>query len=113
MEAAVAPRKPPFRRYANLGGHSPVAAYALLPDGIELQFSDGRIVLYNHDCPGRRHVSRMKVLAREGRGLDAYVVRHVGKRFAALLDAGHGRAPRVTRATATPQSSTRQNAAFR
>jgi hypothetical protein len=113
MEAAVAPRKPPFRRYPNLGGHSPVAAFALLPDGIELQFNDGRIVLYNHDCPGRKHVSRMKVLAREGRGLGTYITRHVGNRFAALLDEGAGRPSRAAAVTATPQSSTRQNAAFR
>jgi hypothetical protein len=113
MEAAVAPRKPPLRRYANLGGHSPVTAYALTMDGIALQFNDGRIVLYSHDCPGRKHVSRMKVLAREGRGLGAYLARHVGNRFAALLEEGGHRPPRPARATATPQSSTRQNAAFR
>lgn len=113
MEAAIAPRKPPFRRYANLGSHSPVAAYALLPDGIELEFNDGRVVLYNHDCPGRKHVGRMKVLAREGHGLWMYVARHVGNRFAARLDEGEHRPSRGGRATATPQSSTRQNAAFK
>ena len=73
-------------------------------DGIAIQFRGGRVVLYNHDCPGRRHVSRMKVLAREGHGLGSYITRHVGHRFSAQLhepDSG----PR--------QSSTRQNAALR
>ena len=58
MEAVTALRMPPFHRYRNQSGHSGVVAYALLPDAIAVQFNDGRICLYSHDCPGRRHVSR-------------------------------------------------------
>jgi hypothetical protein len=104
MEAVAAPSKPPFHRYANLGGHSIVSAYAVMPDGVLVQFRDGHLVLYNHDCPGRRHVARMKVLARDGRGLGNYIVRHIGNRFAARVDDhpfGYG------------QSSARQNTALR
>ena len=104
MEAVTDVRMPPFHRYANQGEHSAVMGYAVVPDGIAIQFRGGRVILYNHDCPGRRHVSRMKVLAREGHGLGSYITRHVGHRFSAQLhepDAG----PR--------QSSTRQNAALR
>lgn len=85
MEAATALRMPPFRRYRNQGGNSGVVAYAVLPDAIAVQFVDGRVYLYNHDCPGRRHVSRMKAIAREGHGLSTYISRHVGNRFAARL----------------------------
>ena len=85
MEAATATRMPPFRRYRNQEGNSGVVAYALLPDAIAVQFVDGRVYLYNHDCPGRRHVSRMKAIAREGQGLSTYISRHVGNRFAARL----------------------------
>jgi hypothetical protein len=85
MEAAVTLAIPPLHRYANRGGHSTVAAYAVMPDGIAVQFTDGRVYLYNHDCPGRRHVGRMKAIAREGRGLATYLHRHIGNRFAARL----------------------------
>lgn len=86
MEAATALRMPPFHRYRNQSGHSGVVAYALMPDAIAVEFIDGRAYLYSHACPGRRHVSRMKVIAREGRGLATYISRHVGNRFAARLN---------------------------
>jgi len=104
MEAVATLSKPPFHRYANHGGHSVVAAYAVVPDGVLIQFRDGHVVLYNHDCPGRRHVGRMKVLAREGRGLGNYIARHIGNRFAARVE---------NDAFAYGQSRTRQNTAFR
>ena len=85
MEADTALRMPPFRRYRNQSGNSGVVAYAVMPDAIAVQFVDGRVYLYNHDCPGRRHVSRMKEIARDGQGLSTYISRHVGNRFAARL----------------------------
>jgi hypothetical protein len=109
MEARTMPRMPSFHRYRNLSGHSGVVAYALLPEGIALQFFDGMVYLYTHDCPGRRHVSRMKALAREGRGLGTYVLRHVGKRFSARLERGSLQ----TFTPARAQSSTRENTALR
>jgi hypothetical protein len=110
MEAAAAElSKPPFHRYANHGGHSVVAAYAVVPDGVLIQFRDGHVVLYNHDCPGRRHVGRMVALARDGRGLGNYITRHIGNRFAARIDdTASARDPSRAR-----QSSTRQNTALR
>lgn len=108
MEAVTALRMPPFHRYRNQGGHSGVVAYALMPDAIAVQFNDGRVYLYNHDCPGRRHVSRMKAIAREGQGLATYISRHVGNRFAARLGREDIEPP-----LRRDQSSTRQNTAFR
>jgi len=85
-----------------------VVAYALMPDAIAVQFNDGRVYLYSHDCPGRRHVSRMKAIAREGQGLATYISRHVGNRFAARLGRDEIEPP-----MRRDQSSTRQNTAFR
>ena len=85
MEVAIAPRTLPFHHYRDQGGHSPVVAYSILPDAIAVQFHDGGTYLYSHDCPGRRHVGRMKVLAREGHGLGSYIQRHVGNRFATRM----------------------------
>jgi hypothetical protein len=50
----------------------------------------------------------MKALAREGRGLGTYISRHVGNRFASRL----GR-DEIIPISLRPQSSTRQNTAFR
>ena len=106
MEAATALRMPAFHRYRNQSGQSGVVAYAVLPDAIAVEFSDGRIYLYNHDCPGVRHVSRMKVIAREGRGLATYISRHVGNRFAARLDVRAVRAATESSAAGTPRART-------
>ena len=88
MEAATAQtalKMPPFHRYRNQSSHSGVVGYAVMPDAIAIEFVDGSVYLYSHDCPGRRHVSRMKVIAREGHGLSTYLSRHVGNRFAARI----------------------------
>ena len=85
MEAATTLRIPPFHRYRNHDGSAGVVAYAVMPHAIAVQFTDGGVYLYNHDCPGRRHVNRMKAIARDGRGLSTYISRHIGNRFAARL----------------------------
>ncbi len=88
MESATAQtalKMPPFHRYLNQGGHSGVVAYAVMADAIAIEFVDGSVYLYSHDCPGRRHVSRMKVIARAGHGLSTYLSRHVGNRFATRI----------------------------
>ena len=117
MDAATANAMPSFHRYRNQSGHSGVVAYAILPDAIAVQFLDGTVYLYNHDCPGRRHVGRMKTLAREGRGLSTYISRHVGNRFSARLEHAELRNFRqrgnVPPQPSPDQSSTRQNTAFR
>src|SRR4051812_35382250 len=116
MEVATALMMPPFHRYRNHNGHSGVVAYAVMPEAIAVQFLDGAVYLYSHDCPGRRHVSRMKALARDGRGLRLYISRHIGNRFAARLERGELRHPGRSereRVASGDQSSTRQNTAFR
>jgi|SRR4249919_1341962 len=117
MQAASALMMPPFHRYRNHNGHSAVVAYAVMPEAIAVQFLDGAVYLYSHDCPGRLHVGRMKVLARDGRGLSTYISRHVGNRFAARLERGELRNFSRANERATDsdpnQSSTRQNTAFR
>jgi hypothetical protein len=109
METANAQTVPHFRRYANQGGHSGVAAYALVGSaGIAVRFVDGAVYLYDRACPGPFHVARMKALAREGKGLAAYISRRVGRRYAARLDetARPGGSPGVG-------YETRQKTAFR
>ena len=108
MESAIGQQLPHFRRYANQSGHSGVAGYALVGTGIAVQFIDGAIYLYDRDCPGPMHVSRMKGLAREGSGLATYISRRVGRRYAARLDADM-----ATAATDRGRHEIRQKTAFR
>jgi hypothetical protein len=109
METAHALALPPFRRYANLSGHSGVVGYALVGAGIAVRFVDGSVYLYDRDCPGQLHVARMKALARAGSGLATYISRRVGRRYAARLDSDEALESFVARR----RHQTRQKMAFR
>lgn len=85
MHATHPSSLPQLHRYASPGAHTGVSAYARLADAIVVEFRDGSLYLYNHDCPGRHHVDRMKALADDGAGLSSYISRRIGKRFAARL----------------------------
>lgn len=74
-----------MERYLNLGGDSGVRLYASGDDSITVQFSDGSVYLYNYQRPGQAAVEKMKELAQAGRGLNSYINRFVGKRYAAKL----------------------------
>ncbi len=103
---AQAAQVPTFQRYREVSRHPGVVAYAVLPEAIAVEFDQGGVYLYSHDCPGRLHVTRMKLLAAEGHGLSGYISRHIRNRFAAHFDS-----PQAVQLQG--QSSTRQNAALR
>lgn len=107
METVNAPALPIFRRYANVGGHSGVAGYAMVDSGIAVQFVDGAVYLYDRDCPGPLHVARMKALARAGSGLATYISRRIGRRYSARLDRA------AANAAMGGHQATRQKTAFR
>ncbi|MBS1595875.1 MAG: hypothetical protein JST90_16310 [Bacteroidetes bacterium] len=69
-------------RYQNLGGNSGVTAYEAGADYIALQFHDGRVYVYDHTRPGRKHVEQMKQLAQSGRGLTTYLNQYVRDNYA-------------------------------
>jgi len=111
MDTATRPQpRPLFHRYGNRSGHSGVAGYALVDEGIAIKFSNGAVYLYDRGCPGRAHVARMKQLAREGEGLATYISRRVGQRYARRLESS---AAATRHARPHAQSSTRQNTALR
>jgi hypothetical protein len=74
-----------MERYRNLGGDSGVRAYALRDDSIVVEFQDGSRYVYDHRTTGRAEVEQMKRLAILGKGLTAYINKHVRDRFAAKL----------------------------
>ncbi|HVY98398.1 MAG TPA: hypothetical protein VHA35_02775 [Dongiaceae bacterium] len=83
-----------MERYRDLGGNAGIAAYEIQEEAIVIRFKDGGTYLYDGRKPGRHHVEAMKRLARAGRGLTAYVNRHVRGNYAARLEARGISAPR-------------------
>ena len=68
-----------MERYANRSGGSGVHSYEIGSDYIKVKFN-GTPKIYQYSYFGRagqRHVDNMKVLARKGSGLNAYVNNHV------------------------------------
>ena len=74
---------PALTRYRNRSGHSGVRAYTLLGDGIVVEFHTGALYLYGHRRPGAATVTRMKSLARGGRGLSTFISQHVAGEYEA------------------------------
>jgi hypothetical protein len=71
--------------YKNLGGDSDVVAYEIGSDSITVEFRDGAIYVYNYQSTGKTDVEQMKTLAVAGQGLNGFISRVVGKRYAAKL----------------------------
>lgn len=69
-------------RHQNLGGDSGVVAFEARDTSIEVQFRDGAKYLYNYQSTGSSEVEQMKKRAVSGMGLNSFITRHVGKRFA-------------------------------
>lgn len=67
-----------MERYRNSGGDSGVSAYEIGTDYIKVKFSGtSRIYTYSYNRAGSAHVERMKVLAKSGSGLNAYINKYV------------------------------------
>ena len=71
-----------MKPYKNLNGNSGIKAYALLPDGIKIEFADGSIYLYNITSNGERAIDVMKGLAKKGIGLTTYINQEIRSNFA-------------------------------
>lgn len=67
-----------MERYRNLDGSSGVSAYEISSDFIIIRFS-GTVKTYKYSSrkAGQLHIDKMKVLAQNGRGLNAYINRYV------------------------------------
>ena len=64
-----------MQRYRN--ENSGIVAYEIGNDYIKVQFTDGKIYLYNYITPGKEDVDMMKRLAEAGEGLTTYINRYV------------------------------------
>lgn len=71
--------------YSNLNGDSGVVEYEIGVGSIVVTFNDGSAYLYDSERPGAQHVRQMMHYALAGRGLNAYIGRHVRKRYSQKL----------------------------
>jgi hypothetical protein len=70
-----------FRRYGNLGGKSTIAKYEIEKDAINIKFKDSSAYRYTNQSAGPENISKMKVLAQAGKGLDTFINAHVNDRY--------------------------------
>ena len=66
-----------MEKYKNYGGNSNVYGYEIGIDCIDVWFKGGSRYTYTFQSAGRDNVEMMKKLAREGRGLNSYIMRCV------------------------------------
>jgi len=64
-------------RYSNLRGNSPVVGYEIEPNRITVWFDSGKPYSYSYASAGSSNVEAMKILARKGSGLSAFITRKV------------------------------------
>ncbi len=67
--------------YLNKNHTSGVSAYKEGLNYIIVKFKDGMFYLYTHKKTGEKLVERMKALAIEGQGLNAFIKRCVDKKY--------------------------------
>lgn len=72
--------------YANWGGDSGVVAYEIGPDSITVQFWDGGVYVYTNASASASNITQMKSLARQGRGLNAFINTRVKQLYARRLN---------------------------
>ena len=71
-----------MEKYKNLGRDSNVDSYEIGIDFIRVKFNKtAKVYSYSYNKAGRNHVEQMKVLARNGSGLNSYIIRYVKKLY--------------------------------
>jgi len=66
-----------MERYSNRRGNSPITYFQIEDERIIVRFNSGKSYSYSYRKAGRTHVEQMKVLARSGSGLSAYITQNV------------------------------------
>lgn len=70
-----------FSHYKNLTGRSGVTNYYLGRNKVTVRFKDGSLYTYTNESAGPENIEQMKYLAKQGSGLNGYIVRHVYKNY--------------------------------
>lgn len=71
-----------MKRYQNLSGKSQVTMYELAKDVVTVRYANQEVYRYSNQSAGRENVSKMKVLAQAGKGLETFINANVKEKFA-------------------------------
>lgn len=63
--------------YANRSGNSPITNFQIKDESIIVWFNGGKSYSYSYRKAGKSHIEQMKILARNGSGLSAYITKNV------------------------------------
>lgn len=74
-----------MERYRNRHGDSGVVGFEDDLQGLTVLFDDGHVYLYTNLQPGHHDLQEMRRCAHRGWGLNAYINRHVRRRYARRL----------------------------
>lgn len=66
-----------MERYSNRRGNSPITHFQIEDERIIVCFKGGKTYSYSYGKAGKSHVEQMKILARSGSGLSAYITQNV------------------------------------
>jgi hypothetical protein len=70
-----------MEQYKNLSGESNVTRYQIGDNFIIVEFGDGAWYKYTYQSAGKENIEEMKILARQGQGLNSFINRVVRKRY--------------------------------
>lgn len=70
-----------FERYLNKSGKSGVFSYEIRPNQIIVNFINGSGYLYNNIKPGSFNIKKMQKLAKDGLGLNTFIVTEIKQRY--------------------------------
>jgi hypothetical protein len=70
-----------MKAYKRLSKDSGITHYDILPEGIIVQFNDGKTYLYTFRSAGKKAIARMKTLAAAGKGLSTFINVHVREKY--------------------------------
>ena len=70
-----------MQRYKNLSGHSKVARYLIVKDGMTIQFADSSVYRYTNQTADPANISKMKALAVAGKGLGTFIETNLKDRY--------------------------------
>lgn len=74
-----------MEKYKNLGGDSGIAGYEIGSDFIKVKFKGGsKVYVYDYSSAGRDNIENMKILAKKGSGLNAFINKNVKKLYSRI-----------------------------
>lgn len=65
-----------MEKYSNQRGNSPITNFQIESERIVVWFQGGKSYSYSYRIAVRNHVERMKILAKNGSGLSAYITQN-------------------------------------